>query len=216
MTVPTVRWAAAGVVFIALFVALGLLVSRQPLALDVTIADALRGQDLQPAGRVAAVVSDILGPVLPPILGTGLVVGAIVRWRAGDPAFAGVAIRLAVVLLLGRLTSIVFKPVFLRTRPRTYPDLSYPSGHVVSVASTGFVAVLLCVWSAPRLARKVAVVFAVATVLSAASRIVLGVHWLTDTIGSVLGVAGIGLIATVVLRVLPGPRDPVLADTEAA
>jgi undecaprenyl-diphosphatase len=138
------------------------------------------------------------------------------RWRAGDRAFAFVLIRLTVVLLLCRLTSTVFKPVFVRTRPRDYPDLSYPSGHVVSVASTGFVAVLLCLWAAPRLARKVAVVFAVATVLSAASRIVLGVHWLTDTLGSVLGVAGIGLIAAVVLRVLPGPRDPVPADTKAA
>jgi undecaprenyl-diphosphatase len=216
LRIPGARWAAAGVVLIAAFVALGLLVSRQPLAIDVAIADSLRGQYQQPAGRVAAVVSDILGPVLPPILGVGLLVGAVMRWRAGNRAFTGVLIRLAVVLLCCRLASAVFKPVFVRTRPRDYPDLSYPSGHVVSVTSTGFVAVLLCVWAAPHMARKVAVVFVVATALSAASRIVLGVHWLTDTIGSVLGVAGIGLIAAVVLRVLPGPRDPVPADTKAA
>jgi undecaprenyl-diphosphatase len=105
--------------------------------------------------------------------------------------------------VLCRLTSIVFKPVFLRQRPREYPDLSYPSGHVVSVASAALVVVLLAAWLAPRLARKAAVVGAVITVLAAACRVVLGVHWVTDTVGAVLAVLGVGLVSASALRLLP-------------
>jgi undecaprenyl-diphosphatase len=205
------RWAASGVVMLAAFVGLGLLVSKQPLKIDVVIADALRGQYARPLGRVAGVVTDVFGPVLPVVLGVGLLLAAI-RWRD----HASVVLRIVVVLVLCRVTSTVFKPIFTRQRPRAYPDLSYPSGHVVSVASTGLAAALVCLWLAPRLVRRVVAIAVAATVLSAACRIVLGVHWLTDTIGAALAVTGIGLVAAVALRLLPGPRDRVSASTETA
>ena len=134
MTVQVRRWLVVGVVLSAAFVLLGLSVARQPLALDVAVADALRGVYAQPLGRVAQAGSDVLGPVLPFVLGTALVALALRRRER-----VGLCVRLAAVLVLCRLTSLVFKPVFLRRRPRDYPDLSYPSGHVTSVASTGFV-----------------------------------------------------------------------------
>ncbi|HEY2059351.1 MAG TPA: phosphatase PAP2 family protein [Amycolatopsis sp.] len=198
MTIPRIRWLATGIVLLAAFLVLGLLVDRTPLALDQAVVDALRGQDSQPAGQVAGVVTNVLGPVLPIVVGVALV-AVVLRNRAHLP----LCLKLAAVLVLCRLTSVVFKPVFLRQRPREYPDLSYPSGHVVSVASAALVVVLLAAWLAPRLARKAAVVGAVITVLAAACRVVLGVHWVTDTVGAVLAVLGVGLVSASALRLLP-------------
>lgn len=198
MSVPVQRWLVVGAVLLAAFVVLGLSVARQPLTLDVEVANALRGVYAEPPGRVAQIGSDVLGPVLPYVLGAALLALALRRRE-----HLGLCVRLAIVLVLCRLTSLVFKPVFVRQRPREYPDLSYPSGHVVSVASTGFVLVLLCVWLWPRLVRRVSAAVAVATVLSAVCRVVLGVHWVTDTIGAVLAVAGVGLLSACALRLLP-------------
>jgi undecaprenyl-diphosphatase len=39
----------------------------------------------------------------------------------------------------------------------------------------------------------------------AVSRLVLGVHWLTDTVGAVLAVLGVEFASAAVLRLLPGP-----------
>ncbi|QRP44237.1 phosphatase PAP2 family protein [Amycolatopsis sp. FDAARGOS 1241] len=200
MIVPRVRWVVTGVVLLAAFVALGLLVDRQPLRLDVEVATALRGQDTRPAGLVAGVVTNVLGPVLPWVLGVVLVAFAL-RDRARLSVYA----RLAAVLVLCRVMSVVFKPAFLRQRPRAYPELSYPSGHVVSVAATGLVVVLLCGWAARRFVRLATFVAAAATVLAAVCRIVLGVHWVTDTVGAVLAVLGMGLVSATALRLLPFP-----------
>ena len=201
MSVPLQRWLVIGAVFCAAFVLLGLSVARQPLTLDVEVANALHGVYAEPLGRVAQAGSDVLGPVLPYVLGVALLALALRRRE-----HLGLCVRLAVVLLLCRLTSLVFKPVFLRERPRDYPDLSYPSGHVTSVASTGFVLVLLCAWLWPRLVKRVLSASAVAVVLCAACRVLLGVHWVSDTIGAVLAVTGVGLLSACALRLLP-PGD---------
>jgi membrane-associated phospholipid phosphatase len=201
MSVRLQRWLVVGAVFSAAFVLLGLSVTRQPISLDVEVAGAMHSAYTQPIGRIAQAGSDILGPVLPFILGAALLALALRRRE-----HTGLCVRLAVVLVLCRLTSLVFKPVFLRERPRDYPDLSYPSGHVTAVASTGFVLLLLCAWLWPRLVRRVAAAVAVAVVLAAACRVVLGVHWVTDTIGAALAVVGVGLLSACALRLLP-PGD---------
>ncbi|WP_043827649.1 MULTISPECIES: phosphatase PAP2 family protein [unclassified Amycolatopsis] len=200
MTMPRVRWIVTGVVLFAAFLWLGFLVDRQPLQLDVEVATALRGQDTHPAGQIAGVVTNVLGPVLPYVLGVVLL-AIVLR----DRSQLSLCVRLAVVLVLCRLTSLAFKPVFQRQRPRVYPDLSYPSGHVVSVATTSLVVVLLCAWLRPRAVRWAIWLSAAATVLAAACRIVLGVHWVTDTIGAVLAVLGVGLVSATALRLVPFP-----------
>ncbi|WP_409495773.1 phosphatase PAP2 family protein [Amycolatopsis sp. cmx-11-12] len=193
----------AGALLLIGFVILGLFVDDRPPPVDVALADAFRGQYTRPAGQVADLITNVLGPVLPFALGALL---AVLAWRRRD--LTVLCVKLAVVLLLCRLTSLVAKPVFYRERPREFPDLSYPSGHVVAVACTGFVAVLLCAWTRPRLVRLAITIAVAATVIGALCRVVLGVHWLTDTAGSVLAVGGVGLISAAWLGLLPLPEDP--------
>ena len=95
-----VRWIICGVVLTAAFLALGLLVARQPLALDTEVAVALQGKDTQPAGRVAGVLTNFLGPVLPYVLGAALLVFVLFRRH-----HLVLGLKLAVVLVLCRLTS---------------------------------------------------------------------------------------------------------------
>lgn len=202
-----VRWGLFGGVLLLAFTVLGLAVRDRPWGLDLALLWALHGEWLDAPGLVAGVLSNVFGPVLPVALGLGLVFAAVLNYRRGQRATGSVLVRVAVVLVLCRLTSFVFKPLFERDRPREYPDLSYPSGHVVSVASTGFAAVLLCAWLAPRLVRRMTIWALAATVVAAVCRVVLSVHWFTDTLGAVLAVGGVGLVSAVALRLLPVLSD---------
>ncbi|OXM41150.1 phosphatase PAP2 family protein [Amycolatopsis alba] len=203
MTARRGLYTLAGTLLLIGFVILGLSVDKRPPPVDVALADTFRGQYTRPAGQVADLVTNVLGPVLPFVLGTVLVVIALRRRE-----LTALCVKLAVVLVLCRLTSLIAKPLFYRDRPREFPDPSYPSGHVVAVACTGFVAVLLCAWTRPRLARLAITIAVAATLVAALCRIVLGVHWLTDTAGSVLAVGGVGLISAAGLGLLPRPEDP--------
>lgn len=198
-----------GAVLFAAFIVLGLLVRDSPGTLDGTLRETVGGHWRGVVGTVADGVSLVLGPPLPVLTGVALIVASVLLRQRGDPR-AGITFR--VLLLLGacRITSLVAKPIFARERPRAYADaFSYPSGHVASVASTGFALVVLCAWLYPNLVRLVRWLAVVATVLSAAARVALEVHWLTDTVGSILAVCGVGLLVGVALKLLPPPRGGV-------
>lgn len=196
----------AGAVLLAGFVSLGMVVRGRPPQPDELLADTLHGQWQYSVGEFTSVVTAIFGPAMPIVgLAVLLVAGAIAYWR-GRTELASVLVRCAAVGVLCRLTSL-FKPLFDRQRPREYPQLSYPSGHVVSVASTAFVAVLLCLLLARHLLWATVAIALASVMLSATSRIVLGVHWLSDTVGAVLAVFGVGLLASVALRLLPASPD---------
>ncbi|MBK1786190.1 phosphatase PAP2 family protein [Prauserella cavernicola] len=194
-----------GTLLLAAFLVLGVFVSDRPRGLDALLGDALHDTWTGPAGVVAEVVSAVLGPVLPVVLALALGIAALVLWRRDDQR-AWIVVRVLTLLVLCRATSWLAKPVFGRERPRDYPDFSYPSGHVVSVASTAVAVVVLCVLLAPHLVALVTRVAVVATVLCAASRVVLDVHWVTDTVGAVLAVGGVALLSGVALRLLPPVR----------
>ncbi|HVW41121.1 MAG TPA: phosphatase PAP2 family protein [Amycolatopsis sp.] len=198
-----IRPLAAGLVSFGLFVALGFAVAAHPLGIDLAVAGAFQGLWRGTLGRVTTVVSDVAGLVLPAVLMVGVLLGAVLAWYRHARHEAGIAVRALVVYAFCRGTSWLGKPLFVRARPRVYEQFSYPSGHVVSVASASLAVVLLCGWLAPRLTRWVALGGGVATVLVALTRLLLGVHWLTDTVGAVLGVLGVGLVAASVLRLLP-------------
>ncbi len=189
------------------FIALGIVVREAPVSLDRVLRDAVGTRWQGDLGTAAGVFSAVLGPPLPILLGVGLIVATVRLRRIGDPR-AWVTLRVLVLLGACRLTSLVAKPVFDRDRPRDYSDFSYPSGHVASVASTGFAAVVLCLWLAPKLLPTVRAIAVVATLLACTARVALGVHWITDTLGSVLAVVGVGLLVAPALGLLPAPgRD---------
>ncbi|MQA10678.1 MAG: phosphatase PAP2 family protein [Pseudonocardiaceae bacterium] len=197
-----VRLLAVAAVLLAGFVALGLLVRERPPEPDAAVADALHGQWQRPLGAITEVVTTIFGPALPVAGMVALIVAIVLATRRGHTERAALLCRCALVGVACRLTSL-FKPAFERERPREYPMMSYPSGHVVSVGSVAFVVVLLCLLRARHRLWLAVAASTGAVLLSALSRIVLGVHWLTDTLGSVLAVLGVGLLASVAVRLQP-------------
>jgi len=183
-----------GASLVLLFVLLGVAVSGQPPTVDRFVAESVGGG---PAVEVASVVTLVLGPILPAAAALALLIAALsVRARAG--LFG----RALVLLVVCRAVSLV-KPLFERARPTDYPDFSFPSGHVVSVASVAFTASVLCAWLARERLRDVVLGSVLTVVVAAVCRVLLDVHWLTDVVGATLGVAGVGLLAARALRLLP-------------
>jgi undecaprenyl-diphosphatase len=139
----------------------------------------------------AFAVSLVLGPTIGWAFAAVLFVLA---WRRRDP-------RLWKALALHALccATLLTRFLFDRVRPVEYHLPSYPSGHTVAVASVGFTMVVLL---------KRGVLWAVLAVLVAGfARIVLEMHWVTDVIGAVLGVTGVGLLAAMLLGLVTSGRE---------
>src|SRR5688572_5679041 len=144
----------------------------------------------------AFVVSLVLGPTIGWAFAAVLFVLA---WRRRD-------LRLWKALALHGLccATLLTRWLFDRVRPIEYHLPSYPSGHTVAVASVGFTMVVLLrrgvLWAV--------VLSAVLAVLVAGfARVVLEMHWVTDVIGAVLGVTGVGLVAALALGLVTSGRE---------
>ena len=92
----------------------------------------------------------------------------------------------------------IVKPAVGRARPPAAlqvggPDIgrAFPSGHATqSIAFYGMLAIVLITWYAPRHRRLYVASAALVTLVIGASRLYLGVHWLTDVLGGyALGLA---------------------------
>jgi undecaprenyl-diphosphatase len=97
----------------------------------------------------------------------------------------------------------IVKPAVARTRPPAAlqvggPDTgwAFPSGHATqSIAFYGMLAIVLSLWYAPSRRRLFAIGAALVVILVGASRLYLGVHWLTDVLGGyALGLAWMSLV----------------------
>ncbi len=97
----------------------------------------------------------------------------------------------------------IVKPVVGRARPPAVlqvggPDIgrAFPSGHATqSIAFYGMLAVVLIMWYAPNRRLPLAIGAALVTLVVGASRLYLGVHWLTDVLGGfALGLAWLSLV----------------------
>ncbi|MET0134825.1 MAG: phosphatase PAP2 family protein [Kibdelosporangium sp.] len=198
-----IRLSVVGGALLVVFLLLGYLVRSSVTSIDAVVSEALGGFWQQPASSFVFVLTDILGPVLPIVVLVILVVACLRAWRSGQRKLADLLLRSIVLLATCRAVSL-FKDVYGRERPRVYAaDWSYPSGHVVSVSSVAFTGVVLCAWLARHLLRR-AIVLAVAVVaVAAACRVLLDVHWVTDVLGGVVGVTGIGLVVASALKLIP-------------
>jgi undecaprenyl-diphosphatase len=107
----------------------------------------------------------------------------------------------------------IVKPAVGRARPPAAlqvggPDIgrAFPSGHATqSIAFYGMLAVVLITWYAPRHRRLFAIGAALVTLVIGASRLYLGVHWLTDVLGGyALGLAWLSLLVVASRRLASG------------
>ncbi len=183
---------------------LGLLVrGDNQLAIDVRILEAAQRVDapgLERLVRISNAVFDTAGAL---VLGL-LFVGVTLMLRRSV-----FLLQLVVVIVL-RLAGQVFKPIFDSPRPPVayQPDpslvsstLGYPSGHAYTASVITAMLVLFVVsLGVPRWVRWTAVAAAVVAAVTAMfSRIAIGAHWPTDTLGGVLyGIATVALMQVIV------------------
>ncbi|PMS21563.1 ATPase [Trinickia dabaoshanensis] len=115
------------------------------------------------------------------------------RWRAAIYWLAAVGGAEVIVKLL--------KLALHRTRPNPFASgvesFSFPSSHAtLAVVTYGFLAFLLCEGQRHRLRTAIVLVTAVAVSLIAASRLYLGVHWVSDVVaGLSFGLAWVTVLA---------------------
>lgn len=185
---PRIRyWQFTSVLLIALAVGLGLAVTKGQwlAAQDAAISDNLQALDHGWLHTVMSTVSAVFSPMGGAVIVALLSLGLALRRRWHE------AILVIVTICGGWFSSLVLKAAIDRPRPPLAAEdgASYPSGHVALVTAVVFALFFL--------ARKVdwrdtvVVVGALLIVLVAFSRVLLGAHYLTDTIGSVLWVSGV-------------------------
>ncbi len=127
-------------------------------------------------------------PVLAAVVGLAVVL-LVVRRRRVEAAFLVIAFVGTLVL------NDMLKMLVQRPRPgfdwaEVWPETSFPSGHSMN-SFVVYVAIALLIWHIwGRRAGMVALVLAIALVVSVGiSRIYLGAHWLSDVIGGYLAAA---------------------------
>jgi undecaprenyl-diphosphatase len=188
MTRRLLLWlTAAGTV---VFVVLGLLVAGRwgPLVdLDIRLDAAVHGTVLANGWlrTLALVVTDLGSPVAVDVVAVGAAVALLVARRVPDAVavvvarFVELGIETAVKALVDRGRPVFSHPV------ATAGGGSFPSGHTAGSAALYGILVLLLV------RRMLVIVAAIVFVLAVgASRVVLGVHYLSDVVGGLaLGVA---------------------------
>ena len=185
-----------GLLLVGFSAGLGFVVRDEVPALDTRL-NGYAPLHTRPLTVAAEWISFVLSPGLATIALLGLGVRA---WLAKDP----LVFRIAVLLGLCWVT-VLFRHAYRRVRPIDFPKWSYPSGHVTAVTALAFTSVVACAWLAHRWLRAVVVLAVTAVVLTAASRVVLRMHWFTDTAGAVTGVVGVGLLAGLALGLVkPG------------
>jgi len=165
---------------------------------DAHTAAEVREDPVGPIFLVPAHALDWLGR-LPAALGVTLLI-AVVAWRTAGVRYA----LLAVACVGASVITGVVKVITERPRPSLsgYMDYSFPSGHTTFAAAVVGFATLLAVKE-----RRVIVAAGLAAVVAAMgpSRVLLGVHWLSDVVAGYA--IGFAWLIFVLLVGLPRGRD---------
>ncbi|HEY4225888.1 MAG TPA: phosphatase PAP2 family protein [Pseudolysinimonas sp.] len=194
------HWIVVTVVLFVVTFALGFLVKLVPAIGTAQLPlDAALNSRHTPAIDAIALGLDkldqpvVVGVILLVVFG---VMWALKNWRR--------SLGVCVVAGAGWVTCLVVKYAVHLPRPdlndvphqllKSASTLSYPSGHVAFVAALGAALFMTVSLRASRIA--IVIVFALLAIVVAVSRLYVGVHYLTDTIGGCLnGVAGALLFA---------------------
>lgn len=184
---PRIRyWQFTSILLIGLSVALGLAVTKADwlAAQDAAISANLHGLDTGWAHSIMSLISAIFSPIGGIAILALAALGLALRRRLVD------ALLVVTVIGSGWLSTLVLKHLIDRPRPpvATADGGGYPSGHVALVTAVVFAVFFLARnvdWR-----DTVATVGPMLIVLVAFSRVILGAHYLTDTIGAVLLASG--------------------------
>lgn len=123
----------------------------------------------------------------PPVLATWVALGALACWATGRGRLAWF---LVLTTATGAVAQVALKAAVARPRPEVLLPVaqarghSFPSGHAMASTVVYGALLLVVVPRLPRRARLAVVVATVALVLAiGVSRLVLGVHFVTDVVG---------------------------------
>ncbi|WP_430335478.1 phosphatase PAP2 family protein [Rhodococcus sp. ACT016] len=197
----------------------GLVVAMAVLAVQVHDGGWLTGRDAAltswfVAHRTATLdgaamaVTDLGSPAATVVL--AVAVAALFAWRSRSlvPAVALIG-----TVGAAAVSSAALKALIGRDRPSASlqriveTDHSFPSGHVTGTATLlGMIVVIAAVGLSPRVRTLLALLAGCATVVVAATRVYLGVHWLTDVIGGALVASFWITIGATALRVVEDRR----------
>lgn len=208
---PRIRlWQFTSVLLIALSVGLGLAVTKANWLSeqDLAISNNLRALDNGWVHTVMLMASAVFSPI------GGVTILALFTLGLGLRRRWGAALMVLVTIGGGWFSTLAIKAIIDRPRPQfgLEQGAGYPSGHVALTTAVVFAVFFLAHnvdW------RDTVVVGGVMLiVLIAFSRVILGAHFLSDTIGSVLlasgvvvGLSGLWKLATVqVQRRKPAPE----------
>lgn len=176
------------VVLFSGFVGVGFIahLARTGSAVDHRVLDWVVAQRSAGLTGIATVITDLGSPAAIALIAVGAAALIWVRTRAARPAIVVVA-----TVGVASVVSTLGKGVVGSHRPPasvqllTETDHSYPSGHVTGTAALlGILAVVVGARSGHTV--RLLVGAAVATFVVAATRLYLGVHWLTDVSGGFL------------------------------
>lgn len=186
------RWPVWSALLFALAVGLGIVVTHTTLTtptelrLDERLHDAHAGW----ATTVMTGITDAASPVAGLAI---IVIWSLVLLATRRPLLA---VQTFTVVAVGWNISLVLKNIIGRDRPplATESHNSFPSGHVSFATAAVIAAYFLA--RGTRWARPIAIVGPVAIAAVMFSRIYLGAHYLTDTVGSVLVTSAAAIAVT--------------------
>jgi len=213
---PSSRPGTALVVALATIVFLissGLALRAAPI--DADLSRAMNGWHVDGAGQVTAVVYDLFSPV-PAIVITVIVTGIV--WAVSGRL--ALAVAFAGTIALTWIPADLVKIAVGRPRPDAtllpHPvehmpiDPSYPSGHVVFVVALAVTVIVML--KNTRWHRLAIIVGTLAILTMSVSVAVVGVHYPSDAVASILWVAGVYPAARIIWVRMVMPLVPFLRD----
>lgn len=197
------------------------LVAAEPVAaVDDRVTDAVRRARTTTWTSAASAVTRATEAwtVLGVVLGAGSVLALTNRWRPLTVLLVSVQVELAVLLVVSVIVDRPRPDAIVGAEPFT---ASFPSGHTATAIALYGALAVVAASLAPhtRIARPAAAATATVAVVVGGSRVVLGLHHLSDVVaGFALGGASlvVGVVAARALPLAPatadeGRRDPVQA-----